>query len=292
MPTRSHTASTSARWCELRKTVWPREAASGRQARNSAPSMDQVRWSVRKGSAAGPLWQVRQSMPPSGGFRSSRCRSDDRPELCRAARDGSRCDRRGRVDHRDSHLLAVVGRASGCCLSESPLACLRACGHGCGGPADGRSRRRRGGVHSQSDYRNEDRDRDRRRRRAREERRRRIRGRRSLRDLRRSPSDSLSAEELQELRRTGRRIERSLGGPQDLEWAFDRQGKLWLLQARPITTISGGAPRCNPGLLSVPAKAHPDASLGACPVATITRVITAEAALRGLLEAVQRMRVQ
>jgi phosphohistidine swiveling domain-containing protein len=48
---------------------------------------------------------------------------------------------------------------------------------------------------------------------------------------------SLSAEQLEELRRTGRRVERSLGGPQDLEWAFDRQGKLWLLQARPITTI-------------------------------------------------------
>jgi pyruvate,water dikinase len=48
---------------------------------------------------------------------------------------------------------------------------------------------------------------------------------------------SLSAEQLQELRRTGRRIERSLRAPQDLEWAFDRQGKLWMLQARPITTI-------------------------------------------------------
>jgi len=48
---------------------------------------------------------------------------------------------------------------------------------------------------------------------------------------------SLSAEQLEELRRTGRRVERSLGRPQDLEWAFDRNGKLWLLQARPITTI-------------------------------------------------------
>ena len=47
----------------------------------------------------------------------------------------------------------------------------------------------------------------------------------------------LSAEQLEELRRTGRRIERSLGGPQDLEWAFDRREKLWLLQARPITTM-------------------------------------------------------
>ena len=48
---------------------------------------------------------------------------------------------------------------------------------------------------------------------------------------------TLSAEQLEELRRTGRQIERSLGGPQDLEWAFDREGTLWLLQARPITTI-------------------------------------------------------
>jgi rifampicin phosphotransferase len=48
---------------------------------------------------------------------------------------------------------------------------------------------------------------------------------------------SLSVEQLEELYRTGRRVELSLGRPQDLEWAFDRQGKLWLLQARPVTTI-------------------------------------------------------
>ena len=33
--TRSHTASTSASWCELRKTVWPRSLASATQRRNS-----------------------------------------------------------------------------------------------------------------------------------------------------------------------------------------------------------------------------------------------------------------
>lgn len=47
----------------------------------------------------------------------------------------------------------------------------------------------------------------------------------------------LSAAQLAELRNTGRRIERDLGRPQDLEWAFDRAGTLWLLQARPITTL-------------------------------------------------------
>jgi len=34
-------------------------------------------------------------------------------------------------------------------------------------------------------------------------------------------------------------IERELDFPADIEWAFDADGKLWLLQARPITTIKG-----------------------------------------------------
>ncbi len=46
--------------------------------------------------------------------------------------------------------------------------------------------------------------------------------------------------------RLGLRAESFLGGPQDVEWAADRAGKLWLLQSRPITTRAelprGGAP--------------------------------------------------
>lgn len=34
-----------------------------------------------------------------------------------------------------------------------------------------------------------------------------------------------------------RRIERLLADPQDIEWAIDRRGRLWLLQARPITAL-------------------------------------------------------
>lgn len=35
----------------------------------------------------------------------------------------------------------------------------------------------------------------------------------------------------------GLRVEQLLGGPQDIEWAFEN-GRLWVLQARPITSVS------------------------------------------------------
>ncbi|MGK5739423.1 PEP/pyruvate-binding domain-containing protein [Micromonospora sp. URMC 103] len=47
----------------------------------------------------------------------------------------------------------------------------------------------------------------------------------------------LTADQLDELRRAGERLQRRLGGPQDVEWAYDRAGVLWLLQSRPITTL-------------------------------------------------------
>jgi pyruvate,water dikinase len=47
---------------------------------------------------------------------------------------------------------------------------------------------------------------------------------------------SLSDEQLLELARTAKEVERTFGFPVDLEWAID-SGKLWALQARPITGI-------------------------------------------------------
>ncbi|MER5182619.1 PEP/pyruvate-binding domain-containing protein [Streptomyces sp. NPDC002896] len=45
-----------------------------------------------------------------------------------------------------------------------------------------------------------------------------------------------------ELRAAGERIKDLLGAEQDIEWAYDHDGKLWLLQARPITTLFPAPP--------------------------------------------------
>jgi pyruvate,water dikinase len=47
---------------------------------------------------------------------------------------------------------------------------------------------------------------------------------------------SLNLKSAQKLARCVRRIEKRLGGPQDVEWAI-RDGALWFLQARPITAL-------------------------------------------------------
>jgi len=56
----------------------------------------------------------------------------------------------------------------------------------------------------------------------------------------RPPADAggcLTTAQLRELREAGERVQRRLGRPQDIEFAFDRDGTLWLLQSRPITTL-------------------------------------------------------
>src|SRR5690606_1517278 len=46
---------------------------------------------------------------------------------------------------------------------------------------------------------------------------------------------------LQTLARLAARAAGAFGGPQDVEWAIDHDGTLWLLQSRPITTLTGTA---------------------------------------------------
>lgn len=51
---------------------------------------------------------------------------------------------------------------------------------------------------------------------------------------------TLSDEELKQLHNLGRTIEKHYGSPQDIEWAIDTNGRLNVLQARPVTTLPGG----------------------------------------------------
>ena len=56
---------------------------------------------------------------------------------------------------------------------------------------------------------------------------------------------SLTDDQILALAKVGARVEAHYGQPQDTEWAIDPGGKLWLLQARPITTLfplPAGAP--------------------------------------------------
>ncbi len=47
----------------------------------------------------------------------------------------------------------------------------------------------------------------------------------------------LSDEQIRALAELGARVEAHYRAPQDIEWAIDASGQLWLLQARPITTL-------------------------------------------------------
>jgi phosphohistidine swiveling domain-containing protein len=49
--------------------------------------------------------------------------------------------------------------------------------------------------------------------------------------------DILSDAQLRDLAALGARIEEHFGRPQDIEWAIDRAGKLWIVQSRDITTL-------------------------------------------------------
>ncbi|MEV4655995.1 PEP/pyruvate-binding domain-containing protein [Micromonospora sp. NPDC049301] len=53
----------------------------------------------------------------------------------------------------------------------------------------------------------------------------------------RDDAGCLTSAHLEELRTTGERVQGHFGCPQDVEWAIDGGGLLWLLQSRPITSL-------------------------------------------------------
>jgi pyruvate,water dikinase len=88
-------------------------------------------------------------------------------------------------------------------------------------------------------------------------------------------STGLSDATLQELTALGDSVQRSLGAPQDIEWAIDSGGKLWLTQSRPINTVF---PRPEP--------AADDAAAGA---AAPTRVYLCGTLFQGLTRPITPM---
>ncbi|BCW57127.1 PEP/pyruvate-binding domain-containing protein [Arthrobacter sp. StoSoilB20] len=59
----------------------------------------------------------------------------------------------------------------------------------------------------------------------------------SGRDGQEDPQPCLSDPQILALADLGRKVQIHYGAPQDTEWAIDQDGKLWLTQARPITTL-------------------------------------------------------
>jgi pyruvate,water dikinase len=47
----------------------------------------------------------------------------------------------------------------------------------------------------------------------------------------------ISDEEARALARMGEKVEKHFGAPQDIEWAIDKQGRIFIVQSRPITTL-------------------------------------------------------
>ena len=66
-----------------------------------------------------------------------------------------------------------------------------------------------------------------------------------------SVATSLDAEQVRAIGDLARRVEEHLGRPQDIEWAIG-DGSLWLLQARPITTLPSAGPELIPIPIEVP----------------------------------------
>jgi pyruvate,water dikinase len=66
-------------------------------------------------------------------------------------------------------------------------------------------------------------------------------------ELRSAPS--LSRPQVEETARAGLAIERFYRRPQDVEFSFDADGRLWILQARPVTTVEEAGPAAGNRLL-------------------------------------------
>ena len=64
---------------------------------------------------------------------------------------------------------------------------------------------------------------------------------------------TLSASQIRQLAETALQLENHFGGPQDIEWSFDRSGQLYILQSRPIPV---NRKKYSPDISSITAQAE------------------------------------
>lgn len=83
---------------------------------------------------------------------------------------------------------------------------------------------------------------------------------------------ALDEDELRRLARLGVKIEDHYGAPQDIEWAIDVEGALWILQARPVTASGGAGAGAASGADGSAAEEPLVRGLGAAPGAAAGRV--------------------
>ena len=62
-------------------------------------------------------------------------------------------------------------------------------------------------------------------------------------DAARADAPSLEPDDLAQLARWGVELEKHFGSPQDVEWALDEDGRLWVLQARPLVMANPSSAR-------------------------------------------------
>ena len=81
-----------------------------------------------------------------------------------------------------------------------------------------------------------------------------------------APGGLLSAADVRTLTGAALRLERELGAPQDVEWSIDDDGRLWILQSRPITATGDAPGAAGPTVLWSNANVNENFPAPICPL--------------------------
>ena len=93
-----------------------------------------------------------------------------------------------------------------------------------------------------------------------------------------SAGNLLTAADVRSLTAVALRLERELGAPQDVEWTVDDDGRLWILQARPITTAHEAPRTATAGVANAATDEAPRAAAHEAPRAASSETLRAAGA--------------